>query len=196
MVQGQKVAFVGPKLKATETVRTNIPMWFDKGEFMFEKNIEAAALRRAFPEVLAEDAYIPEEGYIPGIETDKGVLDTLASVKADNATPTVRTPVEMHIELKPEPVEETKNPVLEEQLITKVAIAATEVFDGSTIIKEKMTDESLDTWIEQIKSCTTEPEFRDIQEIIKSSYELTAEQKKRINTVSKEKLAEVKNASK
>lgn len=90
IIHGQRCAFVGPKLYAKETVR-NAPMWdtqSGKGLFMFEKNIEAASLRRAFPGIL-EDFYIPEEGYIPGMEEGKintSGMDALANVKAATVT--------------------------------------------------------------------------------------------------------------
>ncbi len=63
MVQGQRVPFPSPKLYFKEFWQDK-DMWEKKTSFMFEKNIEAAALRRAFPEkILSEDfeKYIPEE---------------------------------------------------------------------------------------------------------------------------------------
>ena len=63
MVQGQRVPFPSPKLYFREFWQDK-DMWEKKTIFMFEKNIEASALRRAFPEkILSEDfdRYIPEE---------------------------------------------------------------------------------------------------------------------------------------
>lgn len=63
MVQGQRVPFPSPRLYFKEFWQDK-DMWEKKTLFMFEKNIEAAALRRAFPEkMLSEDfeRYIPEE---------------------------------------------------------------------------------------------------------------------------------------
>lgn len=89
MVNGIRCPFVSPKLRAEETVR-KLPMWKDKPLFMFEKNIEAAALRRAFPEVLHE-AYIPEEGFDPDNpdvqdEVDNKGIEALNNINASTGT--------------------------------------------------------------------------------------------------------------
>ena len=66
LVQGQRVAFPGPKVRWLETYatigRTDVPndMWQTRPYGQLEKCAEAAALRRAFPEEIGND-YIPEE---------------------------------------------------------------------------------------------------------------------------------------
>jgi phage recombination protein Bet len=66
IVQGQRCAFPGPKVRWMETYATmgasDVPneMWATRPYGQLEKCAEAAALRRAFPEEIGSD-YIPEE---------------------------------------------------------------------------------------------------------------------------------------
>lgn len=85
MVQGQRVAFPGPRVYWLETYATvgqsDVPndMWENRSIGQLEKCAEAAALRRAFPEEIGE--YIAEEAghqriqvvaESPAIETKRG----------------------------------------------------------------------------------------------------------------------------
>lgn len=68
MVQGQRIAFVGPKVYWRETYATNrrdsdLPneTWGTRPFGQLEKCAEAAALRATFPEEIGSGDYIPEE---------------------------------------------------------------------------------------------------------------------------------------
>jgi phage recombination protein Bet len=68
LVQGQRIAFAGPKVYWRETYATNrrdsdMPndMWATRPFGQLEKCAEAAALRATFPEEIGSGDYIPEE---------------------------------------------------------------------------------------------------------------------------------------
>jgi phage recombination protein Bet len=87
MVQGQRVAFPGPRVYWVETYATrgksDIPneMWMDRKSGQIEKCAEAAALRRAFPEELGGE-YIVEEAWSNYKEPIKDVTPPTAQKTA------------------------------------------------------------------------------------------------------------------
>jgi len=187
MVQGQRCPFISPKLYAKETVR-DMPMWKTKLRFMFEKNIEAAAWRRACPEALS-DIYIPEENFEEP-PVDNGALDTLNNVKAE---PKTKEPEEklssagkvltlgeakvMHKKLKEAP-EDKEESVPQEP----------DEPDEKPIIPP----DQVDIWVETIRECKTMADLADAANTLNSMFTLTPEARKVLNDERKKRLAQIK----
>lgn len=103
IVAGQRVKFVGPKVKWVETYATagrNTPipnsMWQDRPEGQLEKCAEAAALRRAFPEELGA-TYSAEE--MEGKTIDSTTLQSAGTIaeaiKAEDGPPNPDAPAKV-----------------------------------------------------------------------------------------------------
>lgn len=220
MVQGHRVPFVGPKLYAKETIQPTKPMWGNKCLFMFEKNIEAASLRRAFPEVLSEDAYIPEEAFEFDAPINTGVLDTLDKVKA--------TPAEEHyeqnskketvVEAPPQTKKPNNNskPKTKQEDIEKPNIPETRSEQGSVLTNDvqpttqtapatvsgnqgelvPLTDDLVDVWLDSVEACNTPEELVAVALDLKASFSLTPRQKTVLNDARKAKLEKLNKEKK
>jgi len=78
-VGGQRIPFVGPKVFFNEVASPRNPMWNSRPITMHEKCVEAAALRRAFPEEF-NDWYVEEEMQkttMPAVNVDKSGIEAL-----------------------------------------------------------------------------------------------------------------------
>lgn len=91
MVQGQRVAFFGPKVHYLEFYSkksrySSLPneMWSRKGHFMLEKCAEAGALRRAFPDELGDQFSVEEAGFF-GAYDARPVDAEIVSTSTPNA---------------------------------------------------------------------------------------------------------------
>ncbi len=208
IVQGQRCAFVSPKLYAKETVQSR-SLWESKGLFMFEKNIEAAALRRAFPGIL-EDLYIPEEGFVPGAEEGKvntSGMDALSGVKAavvstDKETGEVTISAGLVTEeVYAEAIQATVDSIIEplrESIVFKPNFALLQTMEpiAETIalepvikeptpdletLKPTMTADDLMNWLNQIRECTNQKQLDEVAAMVKDIYLLSSTDKKNLN---------------
>ncbi len=208
MVQGQRCAFVSPKLYAKETVKGK-SLWESKGLFMFEKNIEAAALRRAFPGIL-EDLYIPEEGFVPGVEEGKvntSGIDALSNVKAAMVSTNKETG-EVIIgegEITPDVYNEVIEKCLEplKPIVFKPNFATAKVTLDTTTpepaveapdlaeLKPTMTADDLMNWLNQIRECTNQKQLDEVAAMVKDIYLLSSTDKKNLNEAVKTTKAKI-----
>lgn len=153
MVQGQRVPFVGPKVRWLETYATakrdsDDPneMWRNRPFGQIDKCAEAAALRLAFPEEIGSD-YIPEEverGSKPAVVAK--VAEAIAGSKSDRIAialspeePAVveEAPV---IDAEPEPTPEPQASAYDQIL---AAIRKADTADLPGIDNDIKTDETL-----------------------------------------------------